>query len=316
MVELRHVRYFVAVAEALSFRQASKRLRVSQPSLSVQIKQLEDELGVSLFRRSKRRVEITRAGEVFLSAAREILLRLQQASAAALHAESGELGTIRLGFVPTASFHILPRLLEKIRSTLPLVNVELREGSEDLQITGLRTGTLDVCVGHLSRTYDQIENILLIREPLVLALPKGHRAARKRVVGIGDLEGELFIMPSKDVLPGPHQMIATALLKHHISLDRYQLAEHFQTGVNLTRAGVGIMFLPASAKDFVPDAVVLRTPGFSIGPLDTFALWSRGNVDPLVHRVLSVLKEVGNELLGQAHRSAQGRAGVSTRLFR
>ena len=88
-MELRHVRYFVAVAETFGFRQASKRLHVSQPSLSVQIKQLEEELGVALFRRSKRRVEITRAGEVFLSAAREILLRLQQASAAALHAESG-----------------------------------------------------------------------------------------------------------------------------------------------------------------------------------------------------------------------------------
>jgi DNA-binding transcriptional LysR family regulator len=112
----------------------------------------------------------TRAGEVFLSAAREISLRLKQASAAALHAESGEVGTIRLGFIPTANFHILPRLLEKIRSTLPLVNAELREGTEDPQITGLRTGSLDVCIGHLSRTYDQIENMLLIREPLVLAL--------------------------------------------------------------------------------------------------------------------------------------------------
>ncbi len=127
-MELRHMRYFVAVAEALSFRQASKQLHVSQPSLSVQIKQLEDELGVPLFRRSKRRVEITRAGEIFLSAAREILLKTKQASTAALHAESGEVGTIRLGFIPTASFHILPRLLEKIRSTLPLVNVELKEG--------------------------------------------------------------------------------------------------------------------------------------------------------------------------------------------
>jgi LysR family hca operon transcriptional activator len=173
-MELRHLRYFVAVAETLSFRQASKQLRVSQPSLSVQIKQLENELGVVLFRRSKRRVEITRAGEVFLSAAREILLRLKQASAAALHAESGEVGTIRLGFIPTATFHIIPRLLEKIRSTLPL---ELREGSEDIQITGLRTGSLDVCIGHLSRTYDQIENMLLIREPLVLALPKGHKGS-------------------------------------------------------------------------------------------------------------------------------------------
>jgi LysR family hca operon transcriptional activator len=295
-MELRHVRYFVAVAETLGFRQASKQLHVSQPSLSVQIKQLEEELGVALFRRSKRRVEITRAGEVFLSAAREILLRLQQASAAALHAESGEVGTIRLGFIPTASFHILPRVLEKIRSALPLVNVELKEGPEDPQIKGLRSGAFDVCIGHLSRTYDQIENMLLIRERLVVALPKGHSAARKRYMGLRDLEGEVLIMPSKDSLPGLHQMIATAFLKNHMPLGRYQMAEHFQTGVNLTKARVGFMFLPSSAKDFVPDGVVLRTPGFSIGPLDTFALWSRGNVDPLVHRVLSLLREVRKEL--------------------
>ena len=107
-MELRQVRYFVAVAETLSFRQASNHLHVSQPSLSVQIKQLEDELGVSLLRRSKRHVEITQAGEIFLSAAREILLKVKQASAAVLHADSGEAGTIRLGFIPTATFIYFP----------------------------------------------------------------------------------------------------------------------------------------------------------------------------------------------------------------
>jgi DNA-binding transcriptional LysR family regulator len=135
-MELRQVRYFVGVAETLSFRQASKQLYVSQPSLSVQVKQLEDELGVSLLRRSKRGVEITRAGEIFLRAARQILLKLKQASAAAQHAENGEAGTVRLGFVPTASFHILPLLLDKIRSVLPLVSLELKEVPEAPQIRG------------------------------------------------------------------------------------------------------------------------------------------------------------------------------------
>jgi len=129
-----------------------------------------------------------------------------------------------------------------------------------------------------------------------VALPKGHRAARKKYAGLRDLEDELLIMPSKDLLPSLHQMIAAAFQKKHMALDRYQMAEHLQTGTNLTKARVGYLFLPSSAKDFVPDGVVLRTPGFSIGPLDTFALWSRGNVDPLVHRVLSLLKEIKREL--------------------
>jgi len=91
-------------------------------------------------------------------------------------------------------------------------------------------------------------------------------------------------------------MIATAFLKNHMPLGKYQMVEHFQTEVNLTEARVGYVFLPSSAKDFVHGGVVLRTPRFSIGPLDTFALWSRGNVDPLIHRVLSLLKEIKKEL--------------------
>ena len=104
----------------------------------------------------------------------------------------------------------------------------LEKGPKAPQIEGLLSGTFDVCIGHLSRTYDQIENMLLTREPVVVALPKGHRAARKKYVGLGDLEGELLIMPSKDLLPGLHQMVAAAFLKDHMPLDRYHMAEHFQ----------------------------------------------------------------------------------------
>jgi len=112
--------------------------------------------------------------------------------------------------------------------------------------------------------------MLLIWERLVVALPKGHRAARKKFAGLRDVKGELLIMPSKDLLPSIHQMIAAAFLKNHMPLDRYQIAEHFQTGINLTKARVGYMFLPSSARDLVPDGVMLRTPGFSIGQLETF----------------------------------------------
>jgi DNA-binding transcriptional LysR family regulator len=295
-MELRQVRYFVAVAETLNFRQASNHLHVSQPSLSVQIKQLEEELGVPLLRRSKRHVEITRAGEIFLSAAREILLKLKQASAAALRAESGEAGTLRLGFIPTASFHILPRLLETIRSTLPLVSVELKEGPESQQILGIQSGAFDISIGHLGNSYDGVESMLLIREPIVVALPKGHKAARKRSVALSDLEGELFHIPSKDLFPSLHHLIVTAFVQNHVPLNKYQMIEHFQTAVALTMARAGFAFLPYWAKNFVPEGVVLRSPSFSIRPLETFALWSRGNVDPLVQRVLRLLKEIKRDL--------------------
>jgi DNA-binding transcriptional LysR family regulator len=244
----------------------------------------------------KRGVKITRADEIFLAAARQILLTLKQASAAAKHAENGEAGTIRLGFIPTASFYIVPQFLEKLRKTLPLVNVELREGPETTLILGIQSGAFDISIGHLGEDYDQIESALLLREPVVVALPKGHKAARKRAVGLRDLEGDLFIIPSKDVLPSLHQMIVTVFLQHHVSLNRYQMVEHFQTAVALTKARGGVAFLPSSAKAFVPECVVLRPTNCSIRPLQTFAFWSRGNVDLLIHRVLNLLKEVSGHL--------------------
>jgi LysR family transcriptional regulator, hca operon transcriptional activator len=295
-MELRQLRYFVAVAEALNFRRASNQLHVAQPSLSVQIRQLEDELGVPLLLRTKRRVELTRAGAVFLLAARDILLKTKQASQAALHAVKGEAGTIRLGFNPTASFHILPRLLEKIRKVLPLVNVEFKEGPEAAQIPGIRSGTFDISLGPLGGRYDEIQSMPLLRERILVALPKGHRAARKRAVGFEDLKGELFIIPSKDLLPTPHQIVAAAFLQNHVPLGGHQVVEHFHTGVSLIKARVGVSFMPSSAKDSLPAGIVLRPPTFSIPTLDTFALWSRGNVDPLTHRILGLLKEIKNEL--------------------
>ena len=295
-MEFRHVRYFVAVAETLNFRRASQRLHVSQPSLSVQIKQLEEELGVALLRRSKRQVEITPAGEVFLAASREILLKARQASTAALHAGSGEAGTIRLGFIPAVSFHIIPQLLEKIRNTLPLVKVELKEGPESNQVTGLRSGIFDISLGHLGRTHDRIESMLLVREPIVVAVPKGHKAARKRTAQLKDFEGELFMIPSKDLFPSLHQLIAMAFVQNHVPMNRYQEVEHFHTAMALTMARAGFAFLPYGARNFVPDGVVLRPPGFSIRTLETYAMWSSGTVDPLVQRVLSLFKEIRRDL--------------------
>lgn len=194
-------------------------------------------------------------------------------------------------------WHLEPaRLLDKIRSTLPLVNVELKEGPEALQIPGLQSGAFDISIGHLGESYDQIESMLLIREPIVVALPKGHKAARKKTMALKDLEGELFMIPSKDLFPSLHQLIATAFIQNHVSFKRYQMVGHFQTAVALTMPRAGFAFLPASAKSFVPEGVVLRAPSFRIRPLETFALWSNGNVDPLIQRVLSLLKEVRRDL--------------------
>ena len=127
-------------------------------------------------------------------------------------------------------------------------------------------------------------------------ISRAHEVLTNDTVGLRDLEGELFIIPSKDVLPSLHHMIVTAFAQHHVPLNRYQMVEHFQTAVALTKVCAGVAFLPSSAKAFVPVGVVLRPTSCSIRPLQTFALWSRGNVDPLLQCVLNLLKEVSEEL--------------------
>jgi DNA-binding transcriptional LysR family regulator len=104
------------------------------------------------------------------------------------------------------------------------------------------------------------------------------------------------MIPSKDLFPSLHQLIATAFVQNHVPLNRFQMVEHFHTAVALTMASAGFAFLPYWSKNFVPEGVVLRSPSFPIRPLETFALWSRGNVDPLVHRILSLLKEIKRDL--------------------
>jgi LysR substrate binding domain len=123
--------------------------------------------------------------------------------------------------------------------------------------------------------------MLQIRESIVVALLKDHKAARKKTVALKDLKGELFMIPSKDLFPSLHQLITTAFVQNHVPFKRYQMVESFQTAVALSNPRAGFALLSASAKPFVPEGVVLRAPSFAIRPLETLALWSNGNVEPL-----------------------------------
>jgi LysR family hca operon transcriptional activator len=304
-MELRHLRYVVAVAESLNFREASRRLHVSQPSLSVQIKQLEDEVGVRLFHRSKRHVEITRGGEVFLITAREVLSMLERSSAAARQTQQGEVGTIRIGFVPTASFAILPRLLEEIKKQLPLVQVELKEWPEATQIRELQSGALDIGITHREKVSDRLESMLLLRERLLLALSKHHQAARKKAVNFDDVRDDLLLIPRKDLFPYVHQMIVRIFVAGGVTLNRTQAIEHVQTAIALAAANAGFAFVPESADKLWPQEVIFRPLDTIVPKFETVALWLRGNADPLVRRILEILRQIYAEpdsLIGRESR--------------
>ena len=143
-MELRHLRYFVTVAEELHFGRAARRLHLSQPPLSMQIKALEEELGVMLLLRNQRHVALTSAGEVFLKEAREILTRLDSAAEAARRAGRGETGDLRVGFVTIADYNVLPSILQRFRSSSPDIRLVLQEATTDVQLHELMDARMDV----------------------------------------------------------------------------------------------------------------------------------------------------------------------------
>src|SRR5579875_998382 len=193
-MELRHLRYFVAVAEELHFGRAAARLMIVQPSLSQQIRQLEDELGFPLLRRTKRSVELTDAGRVFLAEARDVLARVQSAKYAAQRANRGEVGRLVVGYISSSAFDLLPVLLRAYRERFPDVEVTLRELNTQEQVRALEEGHIHVGLLRLPISTPLINIEVVRREPIVCALPEEHPLASLERIPVALLGPEPVVM--------------------------------------------------------------------------------------------------------------------------
>src|SRR4051812_1647197 len=179
-IELRHLRYFVAVAEELHFGRAAKRLGIAQPPLSLQIQRLEAELGVALFERTSRRVELTAAGHALLEDGKRVIEDFYSATDAARRAARGETGSLTVAFAASVMFLSLPKIIRRFREQFPSVRLELRELSTGLQIAALRRGDLDIGFLREPPTDDAFVTETVMRERLVLALSKRHELASRK----------------------------------------------------------------------------------------------------------------------------------------
>jgi DNA-binding transcriptional LysR family regulator len=204
-------------------------------------------------------------------------------------------GTLRLGFVATAMFNILPRLLEELKTQLPMVTVELRESPSSTQMQLLQSGDLDLGLGYLEELPKQISSAIVLSEPFILVLHEKHRAAKKRVVLFEDLKDDLLLIPRKDLFPTKYQAIIDLLLAAGMTDMRTQEIEHPLTALALASANAGFAFVPASAQELSARGVVFRPLKADVPPLETVALWSNASPDPLVARVLDILRRLGSE---------------------
>ena len=258
-MELRQLRYFVAVAEELHFRRAAERLHISQPPLSQQIRGLEDELGFALLVRTRRRVSLTPAGEAFLRDARALLGELDGAVATARRIDAGQTGRLRINFVGSALFSIIPPTVERFRAARPGVEIELHERPTVDQLRAVRAGTSDVGLVRPPIENDgELTVRTVLRERTVAALPAGHPLARLSRVPLRRLAAEPLVLFPRDQAPGFHDLVIDSLAGAGAVPRVIQYAPEMLTIIGLVAAGVGVSLVPASVRRLALDGVTYR----------------------------------------------------------
>lgn len=290
-MELRHLRYFVAVAEELHFGRAATRLHIAQPPLSRQIRQLEEELGVTLLDRSKRRVELTPAGRTFFVEARRVLTQSERAVRAAQRTSRGDLGPLSLGFVPAADLDLLPRALRLCRTRYPSFEVELHPMTRCQQADALRSGRIQM--GLVLLPFDDGSSAVepLVREPLVAVLPDGHRLARRDRVRMTDLRDETIVSFPR-APRGRDHMTESACRQAGFEPRLAYATDRIETNLSLVAAGIGVSLLPASIRNLKRVGVVYR-PLLPPAPhVELAVTYPSDAASPSVTTFLQVLRDV------------------------
>lgn len=258
-MELRQLRYFMAVAEAGNFSRAAASLHMSQPPLSMQVKALEDELGVRLLERSNHGATLTPAGAAFLEEARAALTRLESARRRAQLVGKGDIGMLSVGFVSIADYGVLPQALKSFRAAFPQVEVQLHELTTDAQIRELRANRLDMGIALAPVDDPELDFRRLHDEELVLALPSGYRAGRAQdAIDLRLLAAESFIVPPRDIAPGLHDVIIAQCRAAGFTPRITQHARQMQTVISLVSSGMGFALVPSSVRNLNRTGVQYR----------------------------------------------------------
>lgn len=252
------MRCFVAVAEELSFRRAAERLNMTQPPLSRQIQILEDRVGLKLLERSNRHVRLTPAGVNFYQSALDILQRSEQAVLNARQAERGETGTIALGFVPSAAFHFVPLIAQRMAREMPLVTLTAIEMMGYEVVEAQRSGRIDLGLTRMENPRGEIKRIRVISEPFILALPKGHRLVEKEDLTIADLHAEPYISFAKDRGGYLKETLDSLFYACNILPDTRMGVSQTHAVISLVNHALGFAIVPRSAQIIRMENVVYR----------------------------------------------------------
>ena len=284
-MELKQIRIFLAVADALHFGRAAERLHMAQPALSAQIKGLEDRLGVKLFARTTRSVSLTRAGEVFLPEARAALAQAEAAVTAARSVRGdGEL--LKIGGIDSATAGLLPAVVRSYRLEYPHIEVKVFEMLSAMATLGLSNRSLDVAFTRVPPPEDHLHARFVFREPVVVALPADHARAANAAVALADIAAEPLVIPARSHRPILFDVIQGYFAERGFAPNILQEANERHITIAMVAAGLGISFVPAWVSAFQRADVVYR-PLSDGGPqVDVFVAWRAGEALQAVHDFL------------------------------
>lgn len=292
-MELRHLRYFLALADELHFGRAAQRLAISQPPLTVAIQQLEGDVGAPLFLRNSRGVQLTAAGHALVPAARATLEQAAQALNAARDAASGQVGRLHVAFAGTMLYRGLPQMLRHFQATHPRLQLSLRELSSSEQIVELQNARLDAGFAHVAHAPDGLAELLVSSQPFIACVPDGHALAGRRALPLAALAGEPFALVSRSVSPDYHARIIGACQAAGFMPQPMHELQHWLSVVSLVAQGLAVALVPAALQQaglagaaFVP----VQDPQATLPRYDTRCLWNPHRDQPALGLFLSAVR--------------------------
>lgn len=295
-MELRKLRYFIVLAEELHFGHAAQRLHITQPPLSMAILALEEELGVRLFDRSRRKVALSHAGQTFLEHARALLARADDAREMTRAADRGEVGRLTIGFMSATLYTILPLVVREFAAGHPQVKLQLRELTIPVQLASLQRLEIDVGFLRPPVSAAELDSETLLREPLVVALPHGHPLTKLRRVPARRLAGESFVMFQR--APGLvlHDLVLGFCQRCGFRPQVAQDAAQSHAVAGLVSAGIGVALVPASTQCVQLRGLEYRPLLETSPPVSTALAWRRDDPSPVLAAFRRTAHEVSRKL--------------------
>ncbi len=294
-MELRHLRYFLALADELHFGRAAARLSISQPPLTVAVQQLEADVGAPLFQRNSRGVQLTAAGQALVPQARAVLEQAEGALREAREVANGQAGRLVIGFAGTMLYRGLPQMLARFQAAHPRLRFSLRELSSSEQVVDLLHDRLDAGFVHTSQVPSGLAQILVSSQPFVACVPAGHALARRKRIAVSALAGQPFALIAQAVSPDYHARIVNLCMASGFTAEGAHELRHWLSVVSLVAQGLAVALVPAAMQQadmagvaFVP----LENADAALPRYDTHCLWRPGRDQPALAAFLAQVRGV------------------------